>query len=38
MYLCSWYVEHARAATEMRLLRGNMTNIQQYIDSAKVSA
>ena len=38
MYLCSWYVEHARASTEMRLLRSNVTSIQHFIDSAKVSA
>jgi hypothetical protein len=37
MYLCSWYVEHARAKTEMRLLTSNVTHIKQHAANAAMS-
>jgi hypothetical protein len=37
MYMCSWYVEHARARTEMRLISRNITAFERHTDIAGMS-
>jgi len=38
MYMCSWYVEHARTMTEMRLLTSNITDITAVKRHTEIAA
>jgi hypothetical protein len=37
MYMCSWYVEHARTMTELRLLTSNITALQRLTENVAMS-